>query len=66
MADLMGGQMRGMVVLLDDSGHLTVSYLGTDPMLNPVGFGEVGAGTTTPDAFLSCLLCVVVLCGKVW
>jgi hypothetical protein len=38
--------MRGMVVTLDDKGTLVVSYLGTDPMLNPVGFVEVSEGRT--------------------
>jgi hypothetical protein len=43
VADLLGSQLRGMLVMLDDIGRLTINYLGTDPMLNPVGFGEVGA-----------------------
>ncbi|GFR41608.1 hypothetical protein Agub_g2332 [Astrephomene gubernaculifera] len=38
VADLPG--MRGGVVLLDDAGGLTVAYMGTDPLLNPVGFTE--------------------------
>ena len=37
------GSMRGMIVTLDDTGKLVVSYLGTDPMLTPVGFIEVRA-----------------------
>lgn len=41
VADLAGGALRGMIVMLSDDGTLAVSYLGTDPMLNPVGFGEV-------------------------
>lgn len=33
--------MRGLLVLLDDSGGLAVCYMGTDPLMNPVGFTEV-------------------------
>ncbi|KAG2452068.1 hypothetical protein HYH02_003104 [Chlamydomonas schloesseri] len=29
--------MRGAIVALDDGGGLSVGYLGTDPLLNPVG-----------------------------
>ncbi|KAG2488148.1 hypothetical protein HYH03_013291 [Edaphochlamys debaryana] len=32
--------MRGAVVALDDEGRLAVLYMGTDPLLNPVGFTE--------------------------
>ncbi|GLC42379.1 Protein PTHB1 [Pleodorina starrii] len=32
--------MRGALVLLDDEGRLAVSYMGTEPLLNPVGFTE--------------------------
>jgi len=39
VADL-GPNMRGMIVTLDDTGHVVVSYLGTDPLLTPVGFVE--------------------------
>ncbi|GFH06304.1 uncharacterized protein HaLaN_00911, partial [Haematococcus lacustris] len=34
------GLQKGMLVTLTDTGGLQVSYLGTDPMLNPVGFVE--------------------------
>ncbi|GIM12857.1 hypothetical protein Vretimale_16089, partial [Volvox reticuliferus] len=32
--------MRGAVVILDDGGGLAVCYMGTEPLLNPVGFNE--------------------------
>ncbi|GLI70845.1 hypothetical protein VaNZ11_015856, partial [Volvox africanus] len=32
--------MRGAVVMLDDGGGLAACYLGTEPLLNPVGFTE--------------------------
>ena len=40
VADL-GPALRGVIVTLDDAGALVVSYLGTDPMLTPVGLIEV-------------------------
>jgi Bardet-Biedl syndrome 9 protein len=30
------GGISGMIVLLDDEGHLTVNYLGSDPVSNPI------------------------------
>jgi hypothetical protein len=36
------GPLRGMIVSLDDAGNVKVSYLGTDPLLNSIGFAEVG------------------------
>jgi hypothetical protein len=44
VADL-GPGLRGMVVTLDDAGALVVSYLGTDPMTNAVGFVDQGKVT---------------------
>lgn len=38
VADMPG--MRGAIVALDDAGCLSVMYLGTDPLLNPVGFAD--------------------------
>ena len=43
VADL-GPALRGVIVTLDDTGALVVSYLGTDPMLTPVGLIEVWTG----------------------
>ena len=31
-----------MLVMLDETGLLSVAYLGTDAMLNNLGWGEVG------------------------
>ncbi|GAX83403.1 hypothetical protein CEUSTIGMA_g10828.t1 [Chlamydomonas eustigma] len=39
VADL-GPSLRGVIITLDDSGALVVSYLGTDPMLTPMGLME--------------------------
>ena len=41
VADLGGPSLKGVIVTLDDAGALVVSYLGTDPMLTPVGLVEV-------------------------
>ena len=40
VADL-GPSLRGVIVTLDESGALVVNYLGTDPLLTPVGLIEV-------------------------
>lgn len=34
------GGTKGMIAALADNGELVVAYLGTDPLLNPVGFNE--------------------------
>ena len=42
VADLGGpNSLKGVIVTLDEAGALVVSYLGTDPMLTPVGLVEV-------------------------
>ncbi len=49
VADL-GPALRGVIVTLDDAGSLVVSYLGTDPMLTPVGLIEVrSSGSYLPN-----------------
>lgn len=40
--DMQNGSLRGMIVSLADNGHLAINYLGTDPMITPVGVNEVG------------------------
>jgi len=36
-----GGRLRGMLVTLDEKGLVAVAYLGTDTVINSLGWGEV-------------------------
>lgn len=37
------GGIQGMLVLLDDAGHVAINYLGTEPPVTSVAYAEVRA-----------------------